>query len=57
MQSLRRFSHTKNSILFKFMQIYNWKNSIVSIHVGLERHPAAVDDYAGGDGGNTGDTT
>ncbi len=39
------------------MQIFNLNISIVSIYVGLERHPAAVDDYAGGDGGNTGDTT
>ncbi len=38
------------------MQIYNWKNSIVSIYVGLERHPAAVDDYAGGDGSHAGET-
>jgi hypothetical protein len=39
------------------MQIYNINFSIVSIYVGLERHTAAVDDYAGGDGGNTGGKT
>jgi hypothetical protein len=38
------------------MQIQNWNNSIVSIYLGLERHPAAVDDYAGGDGSHAGET-
>ncbi len=38
------------------MQIQNLNISIVSIYVGLEWHPAAVDDYAGGDGSHAGET-
>ncbi len=36
------------------MQIYNFKY-LNCVNLGLERHPAAVDDYACGYGSDTGD--